>query len=285
MKLAYGPTGSATVVSSTAGLPVSVISGGITANLIGFCGAVQGIPGGNPIEVSGTVYATGICSAPVYVTTSSGYRVEVTGGIPTTYTRDSITVYGAGGSTFIRSALVTTGNTAIGVSGDALKVFLQDANLTVNVGTNVGIYNSGATSSIRIEGNTSGIPVPVSISGTGGFNDTSILTGITAIFGKVSDVYNALSVFGLVRPGTGTAGTRIVTSSATQLSAGFTCTAGINLKSSSSNTQIIYIGTSGTGSLVGYGLDPGEQVFLDVGNLSGIYLSASGSQNLSYFAS
>ena len=60
MKVAFGPTGSATIVSNSSPFPVSVIGGGITANITGFSGAVQGIPGGTPVAVSGTVYATGV---------------------------------------------------------------------------------------------------------------------------------------------------------------------------------------------------------------------------------
>ena len=97
VKVAFGPTGSASIVSGTNGLPVNVVAGGITANLIGFCGAVQGIAGGTPVEISGTVYATGISSAPAFVRTSSGYQVEVTGGRPLSRTTDNISVFGPGG--------------------------------------------------------------------------------------------------------------------------------------------------------------------------------------------
>jgi len=274
-KLAYGNTSSASLVTSTAPLPVS-LSTGVTANIVNFTNPVivVGNSAGDPVFVQGTVAVSGVSGT-----------VSITGGIARNYTRDSISVYGADGSTFIRSALVTTGNTAIGVSGDALKVYLQDAALTVNVGTNVGIYNAGATSSIRIEGNSGGVPVAVTVTGTAAINDTAILNGMTAIYGKVNDVYSALAAFGLVRPTSGTAGTKTLTASATVLASGFTCTAGVNLKSSSINTQIIYVGTSTTGSLVGYELDPGEQLFLNVGNLNGVYVSAKGSQVLTYYAS
>ena len=91
-KLAFGPTGSAQLVTSTSGLPVNVVAGGITANLVGFCGAVQGIVGGTPVAVNGTVYVTGISSSPAYVRTASGYQVEITGGVPLNKTKDAISV-------------------------------------------------------------------------------------------------------------------------------------------------------------------------------------------------
>ena len=274
-KLAFGNTSSASLVTSTAPLPV-ILSAGVTANIVNFTNPVivVGNSAGDPVFVQGTIAVSGVSGT-----------VSITGGIARNYTKDSITIYGAGGSTFIRSALVTVGNTAIGVSGDALKVSLQDANLSVNIGTSVGIYNDGATSAIRIEGNSGGVPVRVTVTGTAAINDTAILNGMTAIYGKVNDVYSALAAFGLVRPSSGTAGSIIVSSSAAVLSSGFTCSAGVNLKSSSSNTQIIYIGTSTTGSLNGYELDPGESVFLDVGNLNGVFASGKGSPVLTFFAS
>lgn len=274
-KLAYGNSASASLVTSAAPLPVS-LSTGVTANIVNFTNPVivVGNSAGDAVFVQGRVSVSGLSGT-----------VSITGGIPRDYNRDSITVYGAGGSTFIRSALVTVGNTAIGVSGDALKVSLQDANLSVTVGTTVNVQNTGATATLRVSGLTYATPIPVSVSGTAAINDTAILTGMTAIYSKLVDVYSALSAFGLVRPSGGTAG-RVTTDSTTfQLASGFTCAAGVNLKSSSTNTMIIYVGTVDTSSQQGYELDPGEQLFLNIGNLNTIYISGKGGQNLTYYAS
>ena len=277
-KLAYGSTSSASLVTTTAPLPVS-LSTGVTANIVNFTNPVivVGNSAGDAVFVQGTVAVSGVSGT-----------VSITGGIARNYTRDSISIYGAGGSTFIRSALVTTGNTAIGVSGDALKVYLQDAALTVNVGAVVGIQNAGATSTIRVEGFTYGTPIPVSVSGTAAINDTAILNGMTAIYGKVDDVYDALSAFGLVRPAGNTANRfTLSTTTAVQISSGFTCYAGVNIKSSSSNTDVVYVGVSSTiSSNIGYELDPGEHLFLNVGNANGIYVKCKSTpQIVSFFAS
>jgi len=274
-KLAYGNTSSASLVTPSAPLPVS-LSTGVTANIVNFTNPVivVGNSAGDAVFVQGTVAVSGVTG-----------MVSITGGIPRTFNRDSITIYGAGGSTFIRSALVTVGNTAIGVSGDALRVSLQDAVLNVTVDPTIAVQNTGATATLRVSGLTYATPIPVSVSGTAAINDTALLNGMTAIYSKVSDVYTALAAFGLVRPSGGTAGVRSVPSSITMIASGFTCAAGVNLKSSSTNTDIIYIGTSTTASLSGYELDPGEQLFLDVGNLNTVYASSKGGQIISYFAS
>ena len=43
MKLAFGPTGSATIVSASDPFPVNVLGGGIPATLVGFWGAGEGV--------------------------------------------------------------------------------------------------------------------------------------------------------------------------------------------------------------------------------------------------
>lgn len=274
-KLAYGNTASASLVTSAAPLPVS-LSTGVTANIVNFTNPVivVGNSAGDAVFVQGRVSVSGLSGT-----------VSITGGIPRDYNRDSITVYGAGGSTFIRSALVTVGNTAIGVSGDALRVSLQDAVLNVTVNPTVAVQNTGATATLRVSGLTYATPIPVSVSGTAAINDTAILTGMTAIYSKLVDVYSALSAFGLVRPSGGTASTVLTDGSVQQLASGFTCAAGVNLKSSSSNVVAIRVGTSATPAGSGYELDPGEQLFLNIGNLNTIYVYAKVGQSISYYAS
>jgi hypothetical protein len=271
MKLAYGPTGSATVVSSTAGLPVSVISGGITANLVGFCGAVQGIPGGNPVEISGTVYASGISGAPVFVRTSTGYQVEITGGIPTNYTKDSVTVYGAGGSTFINAVLVATNNTPLGISGDALKVSISGAEINATIGTTLAVH-----------GFSGGYPVNI--------DNKDIVTGITGIYNQLIGLRSDFTSLGIGRPTSFKTGRATLNSSSVvQIdSAGYTTSSNITIKALSTNTDFIYLGNSIAllGSSFGYALDPGESVDLNVINTNTIYAIANtGTQVITYIAS
>jgi len=290
MKLAYGPTGSASIVSSTNGLPVNVIGGGITANLVGFCGAVQGIAGGTPVEVSGTVYATGISSAPVFVRTFTGSQVEVTGGRNLSKSNDSVSVWGPDGVTYVYANIVGASMNAVGVSGDALKVAIIGAGFTatVTLSSVVGVTNDSATNGLRIQGMSGGTSVSATIGNTLNLNEVNISNGVTALYTKVSDVYSAIASFGLVRPSSALTGVKTsVTTSATQLyGTGFTCYAGINFKASSSNTDLIYIGDSNISTNNGYMLDPGEQILLNIGNVNIIYIKAkSGIQTLSYFAS
>lgn len=287
-KLAFGPTGSASVVSSTNGLPVSVVGGGITANLIGFCGAVQGIPGGTPIEVSGTVYATGISSAPAFVRTSTGYQVEITGGRALSRTTDNISVFGPGGVSWINSTLVNTSGISIGTITNPIYTSIIGATINATINPTVGVTNSESTA-LFIRGYSSAVPVPVTVGNTSlGINDTNILNGITALYSKLNDVYTALGVFGVIKPTGLTAGllTSVTTSPLQIFSTGYTCTAGINLKASSSNTDLIYVGNSAVGSNLGYILDPGDDFFFNIDNLNKIYVrSKSGTQVLSYIVS
>jgi hypothetical protein len=271
MKLAYGPTGSVSIVSNSNGLPVSVIGGGITANLVGFCGAVQGIPGGTPVTVSGTVYATGITSAPVYVRTSSGYQVEITGGTPLSRTKDSISVWGPNGITYVYANLVGSDSTPVGLSGDALKVSVVGAAINATVGT-----------TLAVQGISGGYPINI--------NDTAIINGMTGIYGQVVGLRSDFTSLGVGRPSTFKTGRLTVTSaSASQMdSSGYTTTSNIKVKALSTNTDFVYVGNtiSLVGSSFGYALDPGESVDLNVINTNTIYaISNTGTQVITYIAS
>lgn len=271
MKVAFGPTGSATIVSNSSPFPVSVIGGGITANITGFSGAVQGIPGGIPVAVSGTVYATGVTTAPVFVRTSTGYQVEITGGIPLVKSRDSVSVWGANGSTFVYANLVGSDSTPVGLSGDALKVSVVGAVINATVGT-----------TLAVQGVSGGYPVNI--------NDTSILSGMTGIYSQVVGLRSDFTALGVGRPTTFKTGRVTVTSaSASQMdSSGYTTTSNVKVKALSTNTDFVYIGNtiSLIGSSFGYALDPGESVDLNVVNTNTVYaISNTGTQVVTYIAS
>ena len=123
MKLAYGVTGSVTLVTSANPLPVTVGTT-LSANITGFSGpmSIQGTVSGTAVTVTGTVLAAGITGSPVYVKTFSGSQVEVTGGRNLSKTTDAISVYGPSGSTFVYANLVDSTGAGIGVSGGALNV-------------------------------------------------------------------------------------------------------------------------------------------------------------------
>lgn len=271
MKLAYGPTGAISLVSSSNPFPVNVVAGGITANLVGFCGAIQGIAGGTPVVVSGTVYATGITSSPVYVRTFSGYQVEITGGIPLKKANDSISVWGPNGITFIYANLVGSDSSSIGVSGDALKVSVVGAAINATVGTTLSVQGFSGGYALNI-------------------NDTNILNGITGIYGQVVGLRSDFAALGVGRPSTFKTGRNTLTSaSVSQLdSSGYTTTANIKIKALSTNTDFVYIGNTITliGSSFGFALDPGESVDLNVVNTNTIYgVANTGTQVVTYIAS
>jgi hypothetical protein len=74
-----------------------------------------------------------------------------------------------------------------------------------------------------------------------------------------------------------------------QLDSGFTCQAGVNIKALSTNTDFVYVGnTSASATLIssGYAMDPGDETFVDINNLSKIYIvAASGTQSVTFLAS
>jgi hypothetical protein len=292
MKLAYGLTGAATLVSSTNPLPVNVTSA-LTANIAGFTGTftVEGKVSGTPVPVSGTVYVAGTTATPVYVANYSGTRIEVTGGRPLGKSTDSVSVFGPSGNTWVYVNLVNSSGTQLGNSANPLYTIISGATVSVTLSTTVGVTNDG-TSALKIQGISGGTSVATTVGNTVGINDTNILNGITNVYNRMGTmgatldaIYNALAVFGLVRPTTAKAGTMSITTASVGFS-GFTCSAGINFKSLGTNTDLIYIGTSTIGTSFGYQLEPGENAFFDVGNLNLIYVQAkTGTQTLSYFAS
>ena len=284
IKLAYGVADSATIVSSSNPFPVT-IAAGMTATISGFTGTiqVQGVGGGTPVPVSGTVVVTGITTSQLYVTTTSGSRVEITGGIPLTKTRDAVSVFGPNGLTYVYTHLVDAAGNSLSYTNGALNVNIQGVTISTSIQSTVGVFGiSGATA------------VGVNIGNTVGINDTAILTGMTGIYSRMGTmgvtldaIYQALSVFGLVRPTTVRSGIVSITTGATGISpTGFTCASGINLKSLGTNTDLIYIGGSAVGTSFGYQLEPGENVFFNVSNVNMVYgMARSGTQSLSYFAS
>jgi hypothetical protein len=268
IKLAYGVTGAATVVSGTNPLPVTVAAG-LTATIAGFTGpiTVQG-SGGGAVTVSGTVNSVGVSGSPVYVSTQSGTRIEVTGGRPTSKSTDSVSVWGPNGITYIYTHLVDATGTGLGTSGGAIRVSIVEGTISATLG-----------SSFSVQGICGGNPINI--------NDSSILNGITAMYGQIVGLRTDFASLGVGRPSTFKSGrVTVLSSSAGALdSSGYTTTAEIQIKALSTNTDFVFIGNT-SGITYGYALDPGESVSLNVINTNKIYLlSNSGSQIITYFAS
>jgi hypothetical protein len=277
IKLAYGVADSATIVSSSNPFPVT-IAAGMTATISGFTGTIQiqGVGAGTPVPVSGTVVVTGITTSQLYVTTTSGSRVEITGGIPLTKTRDAVSVFGPSGLTYVYTHLVDAAGNSLSYTNGALNVNIQGVTISTTIQSTVGVFGiSGATA------------VGVNVGNTVGINDTAILSGITAMYGQIVGLRSDMGAFAVIRPTGGTAYRVSSTSTSTVLS-GFTCKSGVNLKAASSNTDIIYIADSssaGSTTNTGYELDPGESLFIDIINMNLIaHRAKSSTQVLSYIA-
>lgn len=275
-KLAQGNCGAATLVSSTNPLPVTV-GGGLTATISGFTGTiqVQGVASGYPVTVSGTVTATGLSASPLYVTTFTGSRVEITGGIPLTKTKDAISVFGPSGLTYIYANLVDAAGNSLSYTNGALNVNIQGATISATIPSIVTVVGlSGATA------------VNVTIGNTANINDANILSGMTSIYGQVVGLRADLAGLGMTIPSGFTAFRLSVPTSPTQMyAAGITCVNGIQIKANSSNTDIVYINNS-SGMTAGYELDPNESIFLKLQNANKVYLAAkTGTQIVSFFAS
>ena len=190
-----GISGNAVVVNAFETDPTGVtnnwlkVAGSVTGGDIGITGTIQGIAGGYPIGVTGTVAIdeqTGIpvhgisgqdgftgTAAPILATggrhlTSATDTVTVTGTVNATGGRnilaatDSIKVFGSDASQYIPAILYssTSGSTA-GFSGDALKVSIVDASIaiTASVQTTHGVTNDSVDNALRIQGLTGGEPV------------------------------------------------------------------------------------------------------------------------------
>lgn len=276
-KMAYGNTGSATMVTSSTPFPVT-LSSGVTANIVNFTDPVivVGNSAGDAVFVQGTVSIQGVSGAPL----------AITGGIPRSYTRDSIAVYGYNGNSFIQATLVGSGGVAVGMSGSAIRVSVQDITVTASINPVIYVENYGSTSAIRIQGNTNGYPVNVGVCGTVNIYDTNITNGLTAIYGEIVDLNNNLSTLGISRPTTFISGRMTATTGVTYMyAAGFTTGKGITVKASTANTDLVYINSDGVAT-VGYELDPGENIFIDVINVNKIYVRArTSSQIISFLAS
>jgi hypothetical protein len=276
MKLAHGICGAANIVSSSSPLPVTVAAG-LTATISGFTGTlnVQGVVSGYPVTVSGTVTTTGLSASPLYVTTASGSRVEITGGIPLSKTTNSVSVWGPSGLTYVYVNLVDAAGNSLSYTNRALDVNITGATINATIPSTVTVVGlSGATA------------VNVNVGNTVGINDTNILTGMTAIYSQVVGLRADLAGLGTTIPSGFTAYRLSVTTAVTQMySAGITCINGIQIKANSSNTDIVYINNS-AGMTSGYELDPNESIFLKLQNANKIYLAAkTGSQIVSFFAS
>ncbi|MBM3910975.1 MAG: hypothetical protein FJ356_04945 [Thaumarchaeota archaeon] len=189
----YGSTGSITVTGTVAGSGTFLVDninsssflkvGGTTfaTTLIGVTGTIQGISGGTPLGVTGTVTISNTQFGVYGI--SGATAIGITGGRRSNYLTDSVSVYGNVGisgslnlaaatnsiSVFgsdagdkVLSRIYSSDGTTLGVSGDALKVAITNSGVTfsVTIGAEIGITNSGPSGiMVRGTGVTSDHPV------------------------------------------------------------------------------------------------------------------------------
>jgi len=277
-KLAFGNSGAATRVSSADPLPITVAGSDVAISVSGNVGSSGefGISNYNNqyLKVAGSTAGAGITvQGTVSVTAGSGSGgLYVTGGIISglSSTRDSVGITGTvslvdmDGTTLSGSRVkVFSGNTAIGVSGNALLVSLIDAGLTANVtlSATVGVTNDSVTNALKVQGLSGGTNI-----------------GITAA---------ALNIGSVSLPSGFTAGVIDVTLAAKRFDS-YSMGSGTKLRAGSSNTGTLYIGGTGggLGSTSGYPLFAGESCFVEVNNLNLLHVVGGiTGQQISYFAS
>ena len=170
------------------------VAGSVTGGLIGVSGYIEGISGGVPVGITGTVSisestgmpvhgisgqdgisnnaAAGIY-APVLVTGGRGLTytmdsvqvvnstIGITGGRTILAATDSIKVFGYDGGNIVSARLFNGTGATAGFSGDALKVAVVNTGFTfaVNLSSTVGVTNGSEGVPLKIEGITGGEPV------------------------------------------------------------------------------------------------------------------------------
>lgn len=307
---------------------------------VGVTGTIQGIANGTPVGVTGyvnilnQVAVFGVSGATAIAVTGgrrlnsatdsvsvSGY-VGISGGFELDAMADSVSVYGPAGSTW-HNVRLWSSNTAIGASGDALKVAVTNAGFTfsVSIGASVGVTNSGGP--LRVQGDTAGTPVivkgnvdgalevvaydtlPVGITGTISIDDTDIISAIDGLktnigtvasnAGYALDILNLINSAGngakvvvasITKPSRIVHGQKALTTTPILISSDAIKT-GVTIKSVATNTVDIYVGnTIGVTPTTGYVLSPGESVYLEVSSVSTLFArSASGTATLTYIGS
>ena len=143
--------------------------------------AIQGISGGHVVAVSATdldIRNLTSSTDTVHVVGGATSNVGVTGTVTAVATdldirdltagTDSVAVYNSAGGTTLPVDLYASG-TALGVSGDALKVsFTNTSGLTfsVNVASDIGVSNTAGTT-LAVEGVSGMVPIVVEGQGAG----------------------------------------------------------------------------------------------------------------------
>ena len=289
----------------TNGVLVGITTDPLTISNSSF--GVYGIAGGTAIAVSGTITITGERYSSSSTDSVSVVGISMGSSSLVDYSKDSVKIRGSSGELYIPSRLYY-GATAIGTSGDALKVYMVDSGLTLNVSVSatVGVTN-GSNGSLKIQGGSTAdnplyikfydasTTIPVRLGSTLESQFTSIKTNtdiITNINNKLSSNTFNVRVLETTTPKNVLSGSTVMTKSPQQINPtnSTILRSGINLKAPSTNTSTIFVGSPIIVATPGsaYPLEPGESVFIECDNTNSIYCYATvdpTNQRLVYIAS
>ena len=172
---------------------------GLTAGVIGYTGS--------PTNSTDTIAIQGISGGTLVGVTFAGTAIGVTGTVKIedlTAGTDSVAVYHADGGKTLAVNLAQVSGAALGRSGDALKVYVDNAGLTMTAEVNTVIYvknPTGSTSGLIVTGSTDTDAEPVHITPDGGSMTVSATdldirnltaTDTVSIGGRVSTDVSAL---------------------------------------------------------------------------------------------
>jgi hypothetical protein len=324
----------------TGSTPVGITVGELFATIQGKTGAFPvSVTLGSPIQISNSSFGVHGISGGTALSVSVGNVVTITGGrslsldtdsvnvfiIGTTNTaliektKDSVSVWGPSGETYIPSVLFDSNYAPIGVSGNPLKVSVADTGISFSFSVNpiVGV-TTGTGPSLRVQGGSTSegpiyfkfyddstsvpvrantnIPVKVDISGSTGLFESQFvkIKTNTDIISTISDKLSSntfnVKVLELATPRSIHNGTKIMTSTAQPIGGNVLLKSGITVKSPVTNKSTIFIGNSNIqqNPTSAYPLEPGESIFLQIDNLQSIWSYASinpSAQKLIFIAS
>ena len=195
-----------TIQGITSGILVGITTGPILFSNTSI--GIYGISGGTAMAITGGRYLNNTTDSIRSIAYLTG--LSMTTGLVGS-TTDSVRIFGSSGEKYIPTVLnYLSGNTlfGVGMSGDAVKVSIQNTGFTftVNLSTSIGVTN-GTESALKIQGGTAGdnpvlikyynnSSVPVTISSmiqtemvtVGSTYDNQIKSIITALTGSTGNI-------------------------------------------------------------------------------------------------
>ena len=228
-------------------------------------------------------------------------RLYASDGATLGYNSDALKVYLTNaGITFSVSVAATVGVTNAGPAG------LMVRGTGVTSDHPVIIKGQAASGAVEIT-SSSNLPVTVQ-NATLTIDDTDLLealgtdgdlytaltsirtntSSITSISEKISSGVISVKITENVKPSAVRSGKKNATSTASQLLAtSVKLNSGVHIKSLSTNSDVVYIGSNAllSAGTDGYPLEPGESIFIEINNLTNLYVKAnSGTQIINYVA-